>query len=462
MKNKNYSRRQFIKQNSLTGLGIMATMGSTGSLYGKTWNDISVPAVLGGAPVRTKGWPHWPLWNPATDEQLVIDVLRKGVWSRAGAKNSMVTEFERQWAELNGAKRCLATVNGTNSLITAMRMLDVGGGDEVIVTPYTFIATISSIIETGAMPVFADVDPDTFQINPDRIEEKITSRTRAILPVHILGLPANMPRIMEIARKHNLIVVEDACQAWLAEINKQKVGTFGNAGCFSFQNTKHLPIGEGGAIISNDDNFMDLCHSYHNCGRPYGKMVDSVAGSYVIRGNNLRMSEYQAAVGIVQLKRLDSQTTIRNKNADYLREKLSKIPGIIPHKLNPGVTRAAYHLFPFRYMKGEFSNMSKQEFIAALRAEGIPSSSGYQPLNTMPYLNDSFQSKNYKLMYPKKMLDFKLFVEKNRCPVNDRLCSDEAVWFSQNMLLGSFSDMDDIYNAIEKIHNNSAKIKKGS
>ncbi len=460
MRKKDYTRRKFIKQNSLTGLGLIASLGSNISLNAASAKVSSVPAILGGQPVRTKGWPNWPMWDPVADEPFVIDVLRKGVWSRAGVTNSLVTEFEKQWAEALGAKRCLATVNGTNSLIIALKMLRIGGGDEVIVTPYTFIATISAIIEVGAMPVFADVDLDTFQINPAKIEEKITPRTRAILPVHILGLPSDMIRIMEIARKHKLIVVEDACQAWFAEINNKKVGTFGDAGCFSFQNSKHLPIGEGGAIVSDNDEFMDLCHSYHNCGRPYGKMVDSVSGSYVITANNLRMTEYQAAIGLMQLKRLDSQTTIRNQNADYLREKLSKIPGILPHKLYPNVTRAAYHLFPFRYKKEEFNNLSREEFRGALRAEGIPSSSGYQPLNKMPYLNDAFQTKNYKLMYPKKMLDFKTYVEKNQCPDNDRLCNEEGVWFSQNMLLGTFNDMDDIYNAIEKIHKNSASIKK--
>jgi perosamine synthetase len=461
MGKRNYSRREFIKQNSLIGMGAVIAMSSTPPVYGNIFNNTTTPAILGGDPIRTKPWPEWPVWDIAKDEQYVIDVLRKGVWSRAGVVKSVVTEFEKQWAEALGVKRCLATVNGTNSLITALRMLNVGGGDEVIVTPYTFIATISAILEVGAMPVFADVDPETFQINPDRIEEKISPRTRAILPVHILGLPSDMIRIMEIARKHNLIVVEDACQAWLAEINNKKVGTFGNAGCFSFQNSKHLSIGEGGAIISNDDEFMDLCHSYHNCGRPYGKMVDSVGGSYVIRGNNLRMTEYQAAIGLMQLKRLDSQTTLRNRNAENLSSKISKIPGILPYKLYPSVTRAAFHLFPFRYKKEEFNNLSRDQFLRALRAEGIPASSGYGgTLNSMPYLNDYFQTKNYKLMYPKKMLDFKQFVERNKCPQNDRLCKEEAVWFSQSMLLATSSDMDDIYKALEKIHKNSGSIKK--
>lgn len=457
---KNYSRREFIKRNSLTGLGAVIAMSGAPPVFSAGAKDIATPAILGGTPVRKVPWPAWPVWDTAADEKFVVDVLRNGVWCRAGLKESVVSDFEEQWAGALGSKRCLAVVNGTNSLIISLKMLDVGGGDEVIVTPYTFIATISAILEAGAMPVFADVDPETFQIDPEKIREKITPRTRAILPVHILGLPCDIVSIMDIAHKHDLIVIEDACQAWLAEINNQKVGTFGKAGCFSFQNTKHLAIGEGGAIISDDDEFMDRCHSYHDTGRRYGQMADLVGGSYVIRGNNLRMTEYQAAIGIAQLKRLAGQTDLRGSNAAYLKKRISGIPGILPYKLYGNVTKAAFHLFPFRYKKQEFSGLSRDQFIRALGAEGVPASGGYRGnLNKMPYLDDAFRSKNYQLMYPKRMLDFERFVKENSCPESERLCDEEAVWLSQRMLLGSHSDMDDIYNAIEKIHKNSAAIK---
>ncbi len=460
MINDKYSRREFVKKNSLTGLSAMIGMGVTPSVFESFTNEGDMPAILGGKPVRTKGWPTWPQWNPATDEKQVLEVLRSGVWYRGSSERSVVSEFETKWATTIGAKRSLAVVNGTNALIISLRMLDIGGGDEVIVTPYTFVATISAILEVGAMPVFVDIDPETFQIDPEKIEKKITANTRAILPVHILGLPANITRIMEIAKKHNLIVVEDACQSWLAEVNHQKVGTFGNAGCFSFQNSKNLPIGEGGAIVSNDDDFMDRCHSYHNCGRPYGKMIDPVGGSYTMRGNNLRLTEYQAAIGLAQLKRLEGQTIIRNDNAAYLKSHLKEIPGIIPYRLYDNVTRAAFHLFPFRYIKENFEGLSREGFIKAMSAEGIPCSSGYtSTLNSMPYLNDAFQSKNYKKMYSSEMLDFGKFVEKNQCPMNTRVCNEEAVWIFQSLLLGSKSDMDDISNAIMKVQKSAGNIK---
>lgn len=451
-------RREFIKKSSLATASALLTVGLTPPLFANSIKGAREPAVLGGSAVRTKSWPAWPIWNPETDEKRLLESIRSGVWSRAG----MVTEFEEKWAKALGAKRSLVVVNGTNALITSLIQLNIGGGDEVIVPPYTFIATVAAVLATGAIPVFVDVDPETFQIDPEKIEAKITPRTRAIMPVHILGLPANMPRIMQIAKKHDLVVIEDACQAHLAEINHQKVGTFGNAGCFSFQNSKNLAIGEGGAIVSNDVEFMDKCYSYHNYGNPYGTLVGTVGAGTLIPGTKLRITEYQAAIGLAQLERLDGQTTTRNLNAEYLKSKIKKIPGIIPYKLYDTVTRAAFHLFPFRYKKEDFKDMPRNEFLKALNAEGIPCSSGYATLNNMPFIGNAFQSKNYKKMYPGNMLDINKYNEQNKCPSNDRLCHEEAVWLSQSMLLGSKSDMDDIAVAIDKIHQNADKIKNRS
>jgi dTDP-4-amino-4,6-dideoxygalactose transaminase len=200
-------------------------------------------------------------------------------------------------------------VNGTNSLLTALHCLDVGVGDEVIVSPYTFIATYNVVLNSVALPVFADTDPETFLINPDKIEEKINENTRAILPVHIFGLPVNMGKINAIAKKRNLKVIEDACQAWLAEWDGKKCGTLGDLGCFSFQESKHLPAGEGGAVVGNDEELMDRVWSYHNCGRPY-RSVKGKTG-YPMAGNNRRMTEYQAAILLNQMQRLEAETADR-------------------------------------------------------------------------------------------------------------------------------------------------------
>lgn len=446
--NKHQSRRAFIRKSSLTGVSAFLGLNAVNANISCISGHVNVPAITGGDPVRTKPWPKWPMWNAKTDEKKVVDVLRSGIWSRA----EVVKEFEKKWAETIGVKRALATVNGTNALITAVSQLDIGGGDEVILPPYTFIATLSAITANGAMPVFSDIDQETFQIDPKKIEAKITPRTRAIIPVHICGLPADMPAIMEIAKKHNLLVIEDACQAWLAEINSKKVGTFGNAGCFSFQNSKNIPIGEGGAIVSNDDEFMDRCFSFHNLGLKYG-----TAGARP--GSKLRLTEYQAAIGLTQLTRLEEQTKKRNENAAYLHSQMKTLPGIIPYRLYDHVTRAAFHLFPFHYKKEFFQDISKDEFIKALRAEGIPCSPGYTPLNTLENLGNTFQTKNYRKMYPPEMLDNERFIEQNKCPVNEQVCK-EAIWFSQNMLLGDKTDIKDIVDAIKKIYENTSQIKK--
>lgn len=432
------------------------TLGATSSLFAGGVKNSDTPAILGGPAVRSNGWPSWPIWNPETDEQRVLEVLRSGVWSRS----KTVAEFEQRWAETVGARRCLTTVNGTNALVCSLANLDIGFGDEVIVPPYTFIATVQAILLNGAMPVFVDTDRETFQIDAEKIEDKITSRTKAILPVHIYGLPADMIRIMEIANKHDLVVVEDACQAWLAEIDRQQVGTFGNSGCYSFQNSKNLPMGEGGAIVSDDEEFMDRCYSYHNLGGAYGSVSGAPGAGRLMLGNKLRLSEYQAAIGLAQLERLEEQTRRRSENAEYLKSQIKDIPGIVPYKLYDSVTRAVFHLFPFRYQKEQFKGLSRATFLKALRAEGIPNGDGYSTLNDQPYLEHALNTKNFRQAYPRHMLDFENFLERNQCPENDKLCNEEAVRLSQWMLLGNRSDMDDITAAIEKIYNNAEKIKQ--
>ena len=449
-------RRNFIKKSMFGGASILVASSFNNSpVWANMTGDNKLPAILGGQKTHTGVWPIWPIWNQKTDEKRLLDVMRSGVWSR----NNVVTEFENQWAKAIGSKRCLSLVNGTNALNTALAQLEIGWGDEVIVTPYTFIASVSTILFSGAIPVFVDVDPETFQMDPDKIEAKITPRTKAIIPVHILGLPCDMERIMTIANKHNLIVVEDACQAWLAEINHKKVGTFGKAGCYSFQNSKNMAMGEGGAIVSDDDAFMDRCYSYHNYGNPYGSSAGEVGAGTIMVGTKLRLTEYQAAIGLGQLSRLEGQTKTRNVNAGYLRDQIKNIPGILPYRLYDNVTQAAFHLFPFRYQKDAFKGLSRSGFIKAMQAEGVPCSNGYAELNKMPFLKNAFNSKFFQRNYAKSRLDYEQYAADNACPENEKLCNEEAVWISQSMLLGSKSDMDNIAFAINKIQKNAEQIK---
>mgnify|MGYP001016197095 FL=1 len=448
-------RRKFITR-TIGGASLLAVSG-VNNLYawGQSNSDNKLPAILGGAKSHHDMWPEWPAWKTAYEEK-VLEVLRSRVWSRA----KVTAEFEAKWAELIGTKRCLSVVNGTSALIASVSQFNIGPGDEVIVPPYTFIATIQAVLLNGALPVFADIDPRTFQIDPAKIEAKITSRTKAIIPVHILGIPADMTRIMAIARKHNLIVIEDACQAHLAEVKDKRVGSIGDAGCFSFQTSKNMPIGEGGAITSDNETFMDQCFSYHNLGLPYGTQVGSVSGGGIRVGSKIRFTEYQAAIGLVQLTNLEKDTNIRWDNAQYLSKKIKDIPGIAPATLYPETTKAVYHLYPLLYNKDKFKGLTRNQFLESLRAEGVPCSSGYTPLHTQPFIKAALESKLYQKVYDKEDLDYRNFIDKNQCPMNDRICNEEAIWMTQNLFLENKSSMDDIANAIEKIQANAGKIVK--
>jgi len=451
------SRRDFIKKNSLIGAGTIIGLGSANTIFAGSASQASTPAILGGTPaIATHGWPGWPVWNPETDEKRLLEVMRSGIWSRA----KVVPEFEKRWAELIGSKRCLAVVNGTNALNASLGQLEIGWGDEVLVTPYTFIASVSPILFNGAIPVFVDIDPETFQMDPAKIEAKITPRTKAIIPVHILGLPCDMERIMAIANKHKLIVVEDACQAWLAEVNHKKVGTFGHAGCFSFQNSKNITMGEGGAIVSDDDAFMDRCFSYHAYGNPFGTASGAFSAGTIMAGTKIRLTEYQAAIGLAQLERFEGQTETRNVNAAYLRLLIEKIPGILPYKLYPNVTRAAFHFFPFRYKKEQFSGLSRGKFIKALLAEGVNCYGGYGELTSMPFLKNTFEGRLFNKFYTKEYLNYERYAHENKCPMNEKLCNEEAVWIFQNLLLGTKQDIENIAHAIDKIQKNADLINK--
>lgn len=445
MKTKKLTRRQAI---AVTSAGFAGSFLSFPFRSFGIRNDqqLKTLAINGGDKVHPGSWPQWPYWDQSA-EKGILEMFRSGRWWRGNGE--YVAEFEKKYAELMGAKCCLATASGTTALLTALHVLGADAGDEVLVSPYTFIATYNVIFGSKVLPVFVDSDPETFLIDPKKIEAKITDRTVAIVPVHIYGLPVDMDSINRVAKAHNLRVIEDACQAWLAEYRGKRVGSLGDLGCFSFQNSKHLPSGEGGAILGNDEDIMDRCHAYHNCGRPYGNMKKVTGNAY--NGMNYRMQQSQALILMSQMSRIEKDNDIRLSNALYLDKKLKEIPGIVPYKLAEGATRAVYHLYPFRYLKEKFNDVPKEKFIRALNAEGIPCSSGYGKQNKDGLIEEQLASKGFKRLFSETRL--KQWREENQLPGNDQLC-DEAVTFYQSILLGSKADMDDIVNAISKIYQN--------
>jgi dTDP-4-amino-4,6-dideoxygalactose transaminase len=326
----------------------------------------------------------------------------------------------------------------------------------VIVSPYTFIASYNSILAHNALPVFADTDPATLTIDPASIESRITERTRAIMPVHIFGMPCEMNAINAIAKKHKLAVVEDACQAWLAEYHGQKCGTIGDLGCFSFQESKHIPSGEGGAITSMSEELIDKCNSYHNCGRAVG--TNKGSGSFT-RGMNYRMTQAQAVILTQQLGKLVKETETRRASADYLSANLGKIPGITPVRL-PQNSRAVWHLYPFRYDAAQFNGLSLDKFSKAVSAEGVPCGSVYREQYFDGLLDEAIASRGFKRLWGAERL--RAYRDSFKELKGNKQVCETTVAMTQNMLLSDRAGVDDILEAIRKVQQHSAALAKAA
>jgi dTDP-4-amino-4,6-dideoxygalactose transaminase len=334
----------------------------------------------------------------------------------------------------------------------ALTALGVGPGDEVIIPAYTFIATAAAVFHTGAVPVIVDIDPETYCIDPQAVEAAITDRTACIVPVHVAGNPCDMDAICEIAARHHLPVLEDAAQAHGAQWNGRGVGAIGDIGSFSFQSSKNLACGEGGALVTNNDFLANLVRAYADCGR-----FDGEGGPRQVLGWDFRMTEMQAALLLSQLKRLLAQAAQRDTNGLYLAERLQNISGIKPAKRDSRVTRHAYHLFMFSVDESVWG-VSTRVFMEALRAEGIPCSAGYVPLyrtagfvaygQSCPSAWSGIADQLTKVDYGRMYL-----------PVTEAACRN-TVWLAQRLLLGSQADMDDIATAVEKLWHERAALQK--
>jgi dTDP-4-amino-4,6-dideoxygalactose transaminase len=404
-------------------------------------------ALLGGSPARSRPFPTWPVFDDR-DEQRVLEALRSGHWGRLDG--NQVAEFENSFARMHGCKHGIAVVNGTVSLRLALLAAGLQAEDEVIVPPYTFYATASAVIEANMVPVFADIDLDSFNMDPSAVEASITDRTRAIIPVHFAGQPAEMDAINALAAKYNLFVLEDAAHAHGAIWKGRPVGSLGHAASFSFQSSKNLTCGEGGIITTNDDRLAEKCRSLHNCGRiPTGVWYEHHTISA-----NYRLGELQGALLNSQLERLEEQTVRRDANGRYLAEKISSIPGLYPQKRPDGCTRHSVHLFMLRLCESEFG-APRTAVLAALGAEGIPCSGGYGfSLNHQPmFQNLAFGPYLHQAV---KRLDYRSV----RCPNSDSICSDQAIWLGQSMFLGDRADMDDIAHAFAKIYQNRQHLRE--
>jgi dTDP-4-amino-4,6-dideoxygalactose transaminase len=435
----------------LTRRGFMAASAAGAGLQIRA-AESTRPALLGGAKIRTEPFPAWPV-SDAAEERSLLDVLHSGKWYRGSGQ--VVKKFEQEYARIAGARECLAVCNGTAALTVALNAVGVEAGDEVILPPYTFVATLNVVLRQHALPVFVDTDPETFQIDARKVPASINANTRALMPVHLGGNACDLDALLATAREHKIALIEDACQAHLAEWKGRKVGTWGDAGCFSFQASKNLNSGEGGAILFQDADLRERAYAFHNNGSGLRAIGNNF--TYASAGANLRLTEFQAGILLAQMERIEIQARRRSENAKHLTSLLQEIPGIAPATQYEGCTRNAYHLYMLRYRAESFAGLKRETFLKALAAEGIPASPGYSPLNTQPFVARVVQSRGYQKLFGAQRL--KQWEERNRCPANDRLCT-EAVWFTQNMLLGERRDMEQIAEAVRKIQTHAPELAK--
>ena len=400
---------------------------------------MSALALLGGGKAKSKPFPIWPHYDEA-EERALKQVLESRIWWRTPGTETL--EFEQAFARFHGARHGIAVTNGTAALEVTMAGLGIGTGDEVILPDFTFVATASAVLFANALPVLVDVDPETYCINPDLVEEAITPRTKAVIAVHMGGHPADLDRLKKITDRKKLALIEDSSHAHASEWKGKRIGTFGVAGTFSFQSSKLMTAGEGGIIISNDEKFERQARSVHDCGRMPGEWFYS----HFIYGSNYRLSEWQGAVLQAQLGRLDEQTKVRHRNARLLDRLLGKIPGITPQKLDDRCTRNGQYAYIFHVNKKEFAGIATDRFIAAMNAEGIPNQASYPPLHQL----HMFRNGEYRKRLCGKQAKERHAFLKRRFPVTQR-AAWETVWIPQPALLGDEEDVEEMAASLSKI-----------
>ena len=419
-------------------------------------------ALKGGAPVRdvkSNSWPQWPVWDEH-DEKALLDVLHSGVWSYNGPKEK---QFNDAFAEFIGAKYSLLAANGTVTLQLALEACSVGYGDEVIVPGLTWQATAASALDINAIPIFVDVTEDTWCIDPAKVEEAITPKTKAIIPVHLYGCMVDMDVIMDIAQKHSLRVIEDCAHKHGGQWKDRRAGSIGDIGSFSFQLSKLMTAGEGGALTTSDPELYERLDALRNCGRrpEQDTGADKGAGIYSDEGNflqsgNYRITDFQAALLLEALRRLPEQNRLRQENAEYFNAQLSDLHGVLPMRRDRRETEEAYYNFSFRYRQEQFRNLPVERFREALGAElGCPVEASYEPLNACALYTPHTKPWRYKLTQEHfGRIDPSLY----DLPVCHRVYTKESVCFHHTVLMGAKTDMDMIVEAIEKIYRHADEL----
>jgi dTDP-4-amino-4,6-dideoxygalactose transaminase len=394
-----------------------------------------------GTPVRTAPWPRWPDYDEAA-AGLLRAAAGDGVGAAADGPQKVA--FERRWAEFTGCRHALGVTNGTVSLEIALRALGIGAGDEVIVPPYTFAATATAVLTVGALPVFADIEPESYNLDPAAVRASVSPRTRAVIVVHLGGAPADLDALTALCAREDLALIEDAAHAHGARWRGRPVGGFGAYGSWSFQASKNLSSGEGGALTTDDDELAEAAWELHNCGR----RRDEPWYEHFELGGNHRLTEWSAAVLLAGLDRLPGEVARREACAARLDADLSTVEGIRPLGRDPRVDVHAHHLYLFRYDPAAFAGLDREWFVAALRHHGIPASTGYPaPLDRQPLFAQArfdrratgWTPDNPATRYGELPL-----------PVCERACA-RTVWLPHSLLLAPPDEMADVVAAVREI-----------
>ena len=393
-------------------------------------------ALNGGEPVvkGTLGKP-WPIFDQK-EEKALLEILHSGQWNR----RDKVDEVGEAFAAYQDAKHGIPLANGTVALQCALKAVGVNAGDEVIVPALTFVATATSVVLVNAVPVIVDIDPLTYNISTEAIEAAITPKTRAIIPVHNGGYPADMDAIMEIADRHDLSVIEDCAHAHGSQWRGKGVGSIGHLGTFSFQIGKTLTCGEGGMVLTNDETLAENAARFANL--------------------NMRMTNLQAALLLSQLERFDTQVEIRERNTAHLVAGMKAIKGIDPIPRDNRVTRWCFYYWDFRYSPDQFDGVPRNRFLEGLQAEGVPCGVGAhgQPI----YREGPFADMNLfdQLGCARKgsLYEGEIDYSKVYCPNAEKVYAEEVCSFSHALFLGDLGDMDCILEAFHKLRENTDEL----
>lgn len=405
-------------------------------------------AILGGEP-EVKGavavdWPHYD----AAEKQALKDVLESRSWYYAGK----CRELEETFAAFQSARYGIACTGGTVALEAICRAAGIGVGDEVITSAYTFIGTCTAILKAGATVIFADIDPDTNNIDPDDVEKRITPRTKAIMPVHFGGLACDFKRLQAIADRHGLVILEDACHGWGAQYDGRGLGSLGLASGFSFQQSKNMTGGDGGMALTNDEAVADAIGCAVNSGRSRFDRAEK----RMRWGGNHRMTEFVAAVLLCQLKRIPEHLEIREQNAAMLTRALSDVSGIEPIRRLPEANRVSWHVYGARYLPEAFEGVPRAAFLKAMRAEGVPMGTGYAaPVYKNSVFQQDWTEGDYRpFVWTENAQDYRTL----HLPRAEQYCK-ERISLNQQMLLTSERQMRDVARAFVKVREQAKKLK---